>query len=614
MGTRRRRPTDALLPTLGVRLALWMLVTRVWIPELFTAATKLAWHFDDHYYYLHEDAARITLLQHHQLPAWNPYACGGVPGLGNPQDISLSPDFILRLVFGTNAGRHVATVLFVVLGMEGTFRLARRYAATVPASALAAIAFATSARFAGLVQDGWLHMFAFELMPWAALGLEIGTRRRAGWLLGGFVLAWMVMCAGTYVVPYTGLLLGAMVVASTAEIAWRSRRASGRVDWKGARAPLVCLGRMIGVSALLTAVRVFPMLAVIRAHPRYFYTPESSWPGDVLGGLALRETHERWTHLLSTPAGGYNYVGTVTFFLAVVGVLLLDRRALVLGVLAVFFGGLACGVHGPLAPWSLVHHLPLFTQLRTPYRFIVVAGLLLTLVAARGLTRIEDALVSAVASWRRRRSRPPPARPYSERLILGSIGGALATAIAIYAARQTVADHRLPVGSVFGQDAPLRSIDAFRQAKGNRWDAHIFAAADRGLLTCFEETEFPESPLLRADIPAEEYPEPRSDAKVTRTLWSPNRIVLHVDAPRPFDLMVNQNFHAAWRASKGEVFSKDKLLAVHAPAGQYDLVLTYRDPKILAGAVVSVGGVLFVLAMLWPLVRTRLRAVKRALA
>jgi hypothetical protein len=607
-----RRPSDVLLPALGVRLMLWMSVTRFWLPELFTAAAKLGWHFDEHYFYLREDAARITYLRYGQLPAWNPYACGGIPGLGNPQDASLSPDFILRLVFGTNAGRHIATVLFVVLGMEGTYRLARRYDAAVPGAALAAVAFATSARFAGLVEDGWLHMFAFELMPWAALGLEIGTQRRTGWLLGGFILGWMVMCAGTYVVPYTGLLLGSMVALRTAEIAWRSRARTGRVDGRATAAPAICLARMIGVSALLTAVRVLPLLAIIRAHPRYFYTPESSWPGDVLGGLALRATDERWTRLLWTPLGGFNYIGTVVFGLAVLGVVTVDRRAIGLAILAVLFGSLACGVHGPLSPWSIVHRLPLFTQLRAPYRFIVVAGLLVSLVAARGLTRIEEGFELAAVHWRRRRP-GPPGHPLTQKLILGSLGAAVAVAVAILAARQTIVDHRLLVGAVFDADAPLRTVDDFRQAKGNRWDAHVYPAANRGVLTCFEETEFPESPLLRGDIPSEEYADPTSDAKVTRTLWTPNRIVLHVDAPRSFDLMVNQNFHGAWRASRGEVFSKEKLLAVHAPAGQYDLVLTFRDWSVVVGGFVSVAGLLLVTVLLWPVVRSWLRAVRRAL-
>jgi hypothetical protein len=611
-GPRTRRPSDALLRLGGARLVLWLLVTRTWIPELFTAATRVAWHFDEHYYYLHEDAARITILRYGQLPAWNPYSCGGIPALANPQDISLSPDFVLRLIFGTSAGRRIATILFVVLGMEGTYRLARRYDTAAAGAALAAVAFATSGRFAGLVDDGWLHMFAFELMPWAALGLEIGVHKRIGWLLGGCVLAWMVMCGGTYVVPYTGVLLGLMAATRSAGALWCSWSLPGR-RWQAAAAPFACLVRMVGVAALLTAVRVLPMLAIIRAYPRYFYAVESASPADVLGGLALRPTAERLGHLLGTASTGWNYVGGAVFLLAVLAVLTLDRRGIWLGLLTLAFGALACGVHGRASPWALLHRLPLFTQLRSPYRFVVVAGLFLSLGAARGLTWVEDAVGRLVAFVRRRVGRPTP-RPFTERLVSGWLGAVVASALAVLAARQTVTDHRVLPGTVYGLDGPVENRDGFRQAKGNRWDSHVYPAADRGVLACFEETEFPQSALLRGDEAQEEYPDPTSSAKVTRASWSPSRIVVHVDAPEPFDLFVNQNFDPGWRSNVGVVFSKEKLLAVHAPAGTYDLVLRYRDWKVTVGSAVSIVGLLWLAVLLWPIARTRLRAYRRALA
>jgi hypothetical protein len=597
-----KRPTDALLASLGVRLVLWMLVTRSWLQDLFTDGTRLAWHFDEHYHYMHEDAARITLLRYLQLPAWNPFQCGGIPGLANPQDVSLSPDFVLRLVFGTGAGRRLAALLFVVLGMEGTYRLARRYDASAAAAAMAGIAFGASGRFAGLVGDGWVFMFAFELMPWAMLAFELGQRQRSGWILGGVVMSWLLMCGGTYTVPYTGLLLGAMAVAHSV-LAYRAKTS--------ALAPWLCLAKIVALSVGLSAVRLVPLLAVVRGLPRYFYSPDSNWPGDVLAGLALRAGDEKWTSLLHTDAGGWNYIGSVVFGLAVVGVLALDRRALWLGVLAVFFGALACGVHTKLSPWALVHRLPLFSQLRAPYRFVVVAGLLLALVAARGLTRIEDALPGLLRWWQRRR---PPLRPFTAQALVSVCAGVAAFGIAVFASHQVVVDHRLPPGSVYAMWPVVPNGDGFRQSRGNRWDAHVWPAADRGELACFEETEFPESPLLRADAPQEEYADPSGAAKVTRVSWSPNRLDLHVDARQPFDLLVNQNFHPAWRSSKGEVFSKEKLLAVHAPAGTYDVTLTYRDSRIIFGAVVSLGSLALALALTWPLVRRRLRAVGRLLA
>ncbi len=604
---RTRRLSDTLLTSLGARLVLWMIVTRVWLADVFTDGTKLAWHFDEHFYFMHEEVARITMLRFHELAAWNPFQCGGIPGIGNPQDVSLSPDFVLRLIFGTGAGRRLAVVLFAVLGMEGTFRLARRYDAAVPAAALAAVAFGASGRFSGLVGDGWVFMFAFELMPWAVLGLERGVHDRRGWIGAALVMAWLATCAGTYSVPYTGLLLASFAAGRALVTAFRSRLATGAIDWRGAAAAPVCLAKIALLASALGAVRILPMIAVIRALPRYFYTPESNWPGDVIGGLALREGDTWGTSVLSTSGAGWNYIGTAVCALAVLGVLVLDRRALFLGALAILFGGLACGVHTAFSPWSLVHRLPIFSQLRSPYRFVVVAGLLMALIAARGLTRLEDTPARIVGWWRRKR---PATRPFTERLAASALGAAVTVGIAVLAARGVIMDHTLATGSVYGVDGPAESHDGFRQSVGNRWDAHVFPAADRGVLACFEETEFPQSTRLRGDAREEERADPPASAHVVRVAWSPNRVVLHVDAPADTDVLVNQNFHPAWRASVGDVFSKDGLLAVHVPAGSHDLVLVYRDPRVVVGAILSVIALAYVAATLWPSARRRARAVR----
>lgn len=600
-----RRVSDRLLASLGPRLLLWTLVTRNWLVDLFSPASKIAWHWDEHFYFLHEDAARITIARFGELPAWNPYYCGGIPGIGNPQDVSLSPDFLLRLAFGTSAGRRLATLLFVLLGMEGTFRWARKHDASVLGAALAGIAFATSARFVGLVHDGWLHMFAFELMPWAALAFEAGIDRPKWRLLGGFVLAWMVCCGGTYVVPYTGVLLGCLLVAHLVRAA-----APGGAGRLGAKRALFSLGSMIGASAAFAAPRVLPMLSVIGEHPRYFYTPEATFPGDAIAGLALAPTDAHLGELLHSSIPGWNYVGTITFLLAAFAVVTFDRRALAFALLAVAFGALSCGEQGPFAPWTLLHKLPIFSQLRTPYRFIVVAGLAVSLAAARGVTRLEDApgaLARLVRRWLGK-----PAQTHREAFVLGALATALSLFVAGRAAAQTVGAQVLTAGSAYDMAAPVRYDDAFEQARGNRWDAQVYPAASRGTLACFEETEFPQSPELRGDRAREEFVL-HGDATVARTRWSPTKISLHVVAGEPFVLAVNQNYHPAWRASVGEPFSSEGLLSVRAPAGDYELTLTYRDYSIYAGVALSLAALAGSAWVLVGMLRRRARALGRLL-
>ena len=73
-------------------------------------------------------------------------------------------------------------------------------------------------------------------------------------------------------------------------------------------------------------------------------------------------------------------------------------------------------------------------------------------------------------------------------------------------------------------------------------------------------------------------------------------------------VLVNQNYHAAWRSSIGEVEDHHGLLSVVVPAGDHRLGLRYRDPWITAGAVIWALAVLALLALLGSELRAGLNA------
>jgi hypothetical protein len=45
--------------------------------------------WDQHLFYHH--VARAIIVRYHQMPLWNPWACGGMPLLANPQSRVLTP-------------------------------------------------------------------------------------------------------------------------------------------------------------------------------------------------------------------------------------------------------------------------------------------------------------------------------------------------------------------------------------------------------------------------------------------------------------------------------------------------------------------------------------------
>src|SRR5260370_42234895 len=62
-----------------------------------------------------------TLTHFHQLPFWNPYKCGGMPMLGNPESSIVTPFLLLYLVFGLIPGILVQIYLHVAIMFAAGF-------------------------------------------------------------------------------------------------------------------------------------------------------------------------------------------------------------------------------------------------------------------------------------------------------------------------------------------------------------------------------------------------------------------------------------------------------------------------------------------------------------
>lgn len=604
----KRRVADRLLALFGVRLVLWLFAASVVIPHLLTSPFTVTDHYDEHYFYAHDDAARITVVQYHELPANNPYYCGGIPLAANPQDGSLAPDFWLRVFFGTGPGRRLVVLLFLVLGMEGMFLLARKHSSSALAAAAGAIVFAVSGRFFFMLEFGWLNMFGFELLPWVVLGLEHGLRSWRWRILGGFALAWMILAGGTYSAPYTILVVLALTLYDV--LARLLRPATDRGDGVAWWRPFVSLFGLGVASFFFAAAKVLPMLRIIAHHPRITHGTMSNGPFDVLGDLLTSHSGK----LDGIAAEGY--IGLLVAVLALGALLLRDKIAIRwMSMVCVFFA-LSMGDQGSGSLWTVVHSLPLYKQLRNPERFTLIVAFFAALTLARTLSLLEDLpenlLHSLVARWQQYRGRAVSERIGPRLGVLCGILGAVASgAVGYEAAKTLVLDDRMHQAP-FSESAPLAAPSEFRQARGNRWDAQVWAPAARGTLQCFEETEFDQSPLLRGDLAAEEFPLEPTKATVERLGWSPNRIRLQVHASAPTTIAVNQNFQRQWSSSVGKVFSHDGELAVQVPAGDSDVELHYVDGLLDAGIALSLLSSTFAIFLLFGSIRDRWRRFRAA--
>lgn len=581
------RWTDRLAEMTILRLLLWILIVAYTHEGIFTDPFNIADWMDDHQFYAWEDADRTTLLRFGQLPAWNPYWCGGSVGIPAPEDPFLSPDFVLRLIFGVAHGRRLTVLVLVVLGFEGMYRLCRKLDASAVSAAFAAVVYGTCDRFVGFIHDGWVHFLGFELIPWVVLGLIAGMTSWRWRIVGGFFFSWIVLAPGTYPTPFT---LIAAAYVSFALFFYALLRPSSELPappeegtwWRRPWVAIWLSGATIGLVALgLTFGKLVPTLVWVRQFARTFTPTELNEPGALFTGM--------WPH--------YGAVAVI----GLLGVATADVAA------AIFCGGallafaLARGDYGAQAPFHLLKSLPIVGQLRYPDRYMVLFVFFISVAAARGITRLEDAFPALArrlwqgVHWARRRPTPPFPRA------AGWVAIGLATYLAYGQVRpvlqEVVQPLRIRAHAMYPEPPPRAYDQPFRQHRGNRRDGHIFPPMNMGSLYCAAGNPLPESPLLRADLEQEEYPADPTKATVRRLMWSPLAIELEVDAKEATTVYVNQNWAPQWRTSVGTVKSVQKLLAVDVPAGKNTVRLEYKDRFLIGCLLVSLAtliGILYV--------------------
>jgi hypothetical protein len=529
---------------------------------------------------------RASIVEHHQLPLWNPYYCGGAPHLASPQSGSLSPFSILALLFGTPIGYRLGYTLGLVSALLCLRAYARFLGLSEVASTVAGAGYAMCGAFAQHMGGGhWVWIpFAFYPLMLRSLHLVLaGRREHVVW--GALPLAFTIYHWPIYPMFYAMILLPIFAVFIGLDRGWRDLR-------RVARAVLAALS-MVALAVFLGALRLIPVVEHTSAHPRVVTDRDFTWPWELLEMYGLRHTARVFGHQYVWPEFG-NYLGLVGLALMLAGAwVVVRRRRGLLPILAgvVTFCVFQLGNLVPL-PWWLLRHLPVFDHLRVPSRFTIVAGMFMCVLIG---VAVDEHAAPALAEWR---AAGPRAR------LLAVLTSALALAFLVDAAEF----NRQQWNQTFaGPPRSLPRSPEFHQSPGNAGLMYLYPPANQGSLNCFEETPIPISPALRANLLADEYLREPDAGSVRRVRWSPNRIDLEVDLRRPSTVIVNQNFGPGWRVTGGTILSQDGLLAANVPAGRHEVAFRYLPTSVVVGGVVTAVSALAA-AVFVVMVRRRRRA------
>lgn len=532
----------------------------------------------------HRELVRRSLLEHGEMPFWNPYLCGGFPAWGYVEGatIVVSPWLPIYLALPMPIALRVEVAGMALIGAAGAYAAAGRFTTSRAARLLVVALWAVNGRWALQAAAGHTWHLAYAWTPWCLLFYERARQRdgrAADLVAAGAAIAMLVYSGGIYPLPHTALLLGAY--AAGLAISERSARSIGALAAAGA----------LGVG--LSAPKLLPLLDGFKKAPRIIESAESMDLGAFFTTLSSRDQGFYSRPARVSPYGWHewgSYIGVAgVIALGAAFVLVEGRRERVLKAIGAAFVLLGFGAFHPDAPWTLLHkHVPVFRSQHVPSRFVYPAVLALALVAASGLGRFIE----------RRRI----ARPWLD-VVAAALVLALAVDVASVARKPMTAamwmvPPRIPAGRMFHFE-----VEPPFQYRRRDWAGPMYLAmlGNTGVLNCYGTPPFDRrgaraisDPRYRGEVFVEG--EGGAAAGIVGAAaqivgataqiveWSPSRAVVEVTGAGDGALLVyNMNYDEGWRSDAGPVIEREGAVAVRVPAGSSRVALRYRPPGLALG-------------------------------
>lgn len=320
------------------------------------------------------EAARISILHYHQFPWWNPWALGGVPLFANPQFGLISIQMPLVLLFGTVTGLHLAILAYFVIGFWGMFFLLKRLGANSPwLQVTLSYIWIFSGYISWHLGYGHLTFGNYLIAPWFFLTL-LNIRTKYGWLWFSLVTALLINQAPHYSAVQCQFI--GFFVAIYEIITFRQRNQHQKLHFMVVIKPYLWSCSLL---VLLAGPKLFYCFQYMHYYTRLMPVEPTIPFGITWAALTARhEVNLRQFHALTYAWQEYaGYFGVVTLALFLYLLLsdlkrfreVLTRKWVLLGAIGLAFL-VTLGAAFPYAPYSLLHELPFFRQMRVPSRWI----------------------------------------------------------------------------------------------------------------------------------------------------------------------------------------------------------------------------------------------------
>ena len=507
-----------------------------------------------------------TLTHFHQLPFWNPYKCGGMPMLGNPESAIVTPFLLLYLVFGLIPGMLLEIYLHVAIMFAGCYVFGRELGLVPRAALVLAAMFPSSSWLSLHIAVGHLNFLSIAYIPWILALLLMSCRLRRWHLaiLGG-LLCGLTLTEGNY-----GFVFAVMLVAIVA--VWYAMI--------GLSIRPLLVASVIGLFAIAFSLpKLVPTGELLKINPRDWGLSYLTWRG-ILISLFSRDQDLGHPMVASFFFSEYAcYLSPPFVLLALVGTFGYMRKSFPWVVGAIFFFLLYRGDTGPDSPTMLLRQLPLGGNIGLCGRWVIPLFFCLSVLAALG----ADVLCERPREWGRRLAGILLALGVADSWLVCAPNYRYLLQPAMPSPEASVSFRQY--WSVF--PVPLTSIAMAGMGSTNC--GGVGYTVPRGAVLGYNEQGYRgDYYLLDAGT-------------VTQTLWTPNRLSYEVNANEPTSLVINQSMYPGWHLAHGDglVYPENGLIAVRVPSGRQEIELVYTPHHIMAASAIALFAVAILIVVWW---------------
>ncbi|MBP6217496.1 MAG: hypothetical protein KA436_02795 [Oligoflexales bacterium] len=496
-------------------------------------------------------AIKSIVLGYKKFPVHNPWICGGLDILANPQSRVFSPNFLVDLLFYPPLSNLVSLMLYTFWGLWGTYLLLRQLELERVSSVIGSVFYINCSWFGLHFMEGHIIFGSMQILPFVTyLSLQLGKSPHYFLLLCA-TLSCFLLDGSIYTFTFSLYLIITLLFTNCIPF--------GNLKHVFLRDFFYTFSTILA-SILLTAPKTLPIL--LNLYSRQPFLEFFTMPMPLLE-KAFFNIRQRIDDPTIYSMYGFHEFGCYTSPLSLILVLFITVRWRTFFInnwryffLALLWLSIGAGLFPSINPWFFIQKIPMLNNARLQSRVLVIFFIFLSILVAKALDRTKQdpfvfwtlAVILLSESF--------IARIHPTMFHPSSAGPKVHTLI---------------------QNQTITKTVPYSRAV-----AHYFSL-NTGSANCYEPSFYPTniqyngSPYYQGEV----YTLPKNSGSVSLRTYTPGFILIDYDLQRSAMIQLNTNTLAGWRvrSQNAKLFGRGKDLLLLEPSEKKGEIILEYEPQ-----------------------------------